>query len=615
MARRRRMGLPAPLWIGRESRTRRKRRSPIILSLALHSLLAALAVLFLSTANTRHERIDTVMAVQFLAPLPSIPEPKRPLKRLARKAQADPEAPQWQQMASPAPQTIELDASTIMHPADMHTPDALTQVDIVTTAAKARTDDRPLSSVRGLSTRPTPGQGVVTGIQRPEGQEGTHLSDSSGAAEVGLPGGLETGAGRRQSEALPRRMVSPFHNALATIGDSIASSNVSGVSDVLFVVDTSGSMADNIAAVAEHLFSLTDRLEEADIDYQLGVAAFRELDTGPKIELSGWTIDPQTMRTRMRALGVVGNERALDALVQTLQVTRFRPASDRVMVFVTDEPATTKWEASGATQEIRERVLAETTRDAIQVQVLGFDEKFQRDLASRSGGVFQVIPTSNRQRSQSPEPASPPLPQTALESEFRGIAGDMGRWAESTKDGMRDMDILLFIDVSGSMQGKLRAVMYGVSIFDSALGLGDQSAEYTLARFAIADGVTGSGVVGVNVSQPLADVVSIQRLLQYPAVGDEFLLDAMSESLPSPGRKGVPQASIIITDEPPSGETATGGEVAAAMRDSGMRFYAFLPWPPPTGDLPLDTIHKAVTASGGQVFQMPDAHYERQRNR
>ncbi len=60
MARRRRMGLPAPLWIGRESRTRRKRRSPIILSLALHSLLAALAVLFLSTANTRHERIDTV---------------------------------------------------------------------------------------------------------------------------------------------------------------------------------------------------------------------------------------------------------------------------------------------------------------------------------------------------------------------------------------------------------------------------------------------------------------------------------------------------------------------------------------------------------------------------
>ncbi|MAF09768.1 hypothetical protein CMK11_04890 [Candidatus Poribacteria bacterium] len=617
MARRsRRKGLPAPLWVGRGSRARRKRRSPIVLSLVIHILLAALVLFALSTATTRHQTIDTAMAVQFVAPLRKEPKPDRPLKRLVRSAQASPTSPDWQQVASPTPQTIEFADRPVINPAGPKAPEIATDVTLVSTNAQARTDDRPLSAVRSLSSRPTAGQGAVTGIQRPQGREGRNLTNSSGAAEVGLPGGVGTGVGRGAGDGSGTGMGSPFRDALARIGDNIASGNVSGKVDVLFVVDTSGSMADNIAAVADHLFSMTDRIEQDDIDYQLGVAAFRELGTGAKLELSGWSVDPQTLRTRMRGLGVVGNERALDALVQTLQVTRFRPDADKAMVFVTDEPATTKWEAPDAAQEMRDRVLTETTRDAIRVQVLGFGEAFQRELAERSGGVFQVIPASNRGRSAGPRGDSGVLlAATALDTDFRAIAGEVRRWANPDSSARRELDVVLYVDVSHSMQGRLRAVMHGLSMFDRALDLGGLDAAYTLVRFAKADGVTGSGVVGTDVSHPLIEVASIQRQLQYPAVGDEFLLDAIVEGLSAPLRKAASRVSIIITDEPPSGENTTADDVVSAMRDSGMRFYGFLPWPASgtRGDPPLHALHKAVSESGGKVFAMPDAHSERQR--
>ena len=189
MARRRRMGLPPPQWIGHGSRSRRKRRAPIMLALLIHSLLGAVVVIVLSTARTLYQTVDVAMSVEFVAPLDERPKPTRRLKRLVRSAQASPASPDWQRMASQVPQAMQLATSTILDPADPYTPDMSTRVDLVTTAAKARTDDRSLVLVRSLSSKPTPGQGAVAGIQRPQGQGGRHPSDSSGAAEVGLEKG------------------------------------------------------------------------------------------------------------------------------------------------------------------------------------------------------------------------------------------------------------------------------------------------------------------------------------------------------------------------------------------------------------------------------------------
>lgn len=612
MARRRRArGLPAAGWVGRGSRVRRKRRSPFVLSLLIHGILAAVVVFALSTATSRNEPIDPSMAVEFVAPLRDELRPDRPLKRVARLTQAAPEAPDWQQVASRTLQTIEFSARSILRAADPVAPDIATDV-VVTTNARTRTDDRRLSSVRSLSSKPVGGQGVVTGVNRPKGVEGRNIADSSGASPLGLPG---SGSG----QSLEATTASPqFRDALARIGSNIAASNITGKVDIVLVIDTSGSMGDNIGAVADYLFAVTDLLEQADVDYRLGLAAFRQLSTGSTLDISGWTVDAQTLRTRMRSLGIVGDESALDALAQTLNQTRFRADADRSMILVTDEPATTRWSSGGASDALRARVLRDATRAGVRVEVLGYGEGFQLDLAKQTGGLFQVIPSADREsRRAAGEPVARPLAANALEGGFRDIAGDVRRWVNlDGGDVTRVLDVVLFVDVSRSMQGRLRAAMQGVSIFDSALRVSGVEPAYALARFGAADGVSGASVAGVDISYPHTDVPSMQRLLQRPAIGTEYLWDAIGPGLSKPLRQNVPRVSIIVTDEPPSGANVTPDEAVQTMRDSGMRFYAFLPWPPSgtRGDPPLHALHETVRASGGKVFAMPNAHYERRRD-
>jgi Mg-chelatase subunit ChlD len=611
--RRRGPGLPAPLWVGRASRARRKRRAPIVVSIVIHTLVALMALFVLSTATTRHQKVDLAMAIEFVSPLRDEPEVSRPLKRLVRLAQASPTSPDWEQRSSPIPQTIEYSDRPILNPANPEAPKISTDVDVVTTAAKTRADAEPLSTMRSLSSKPTPGHGALTGVVRPRGAGGRNVADSSGAVAVGLPGGAGTGEGQGRGDGTGTAMGSPFQDALARIGENLAASNITGKVDVLFVIDTSGSMADNIRAVAGHLFDMTDRLDAEDIEYQLGVAAFRELGSGAKVELSGWSIDPQTLRTRMESLGVVGNERALDALIQTLQLTRFRADADKAMVFVTDEPATTKWGAKEAAQQMRDRVLSETMAGAIRVQVLGVGEAFQKNLAAKTGGLFQTIPRNRRVRlTERREPTAVILPPRAFDTEFRGIAGDVRRWANpSGGPDSRPIDVLLLIDVSGSMQGRLRASLYGLGVLESALTLGGLEPAYTVVRFAKARGVTGSGVRGVDVGTPVTSVDSIQRILQYPAVGDERLLDAIAAGLASPSRQGVPRIAVIITDEPPSGDSTDIDAVVQMMGATTVRFYALMPQTGVGGDPALRALTAAVDATGGETFVMPEAHHER----
>ena len=614
MTRRRRgTGLPVPLWVGRGSRARRKRRSPIVLSVTIHTLLALVALFALTTATTRHGEVDLAMAVEFVEPLPEEEKPQRQLKRLVRVAQASPVAPDWTRASSPVRQTIQLSDRPILDPANPVAPVISTEVEVVSTAARTRTDSQALAPVRSLSSKPTPGQGAVTGVVRPRGSGGRNVADSTGAAAVGLPGGTGTGDGEGQGDGEGTAMGSPFRDALGRIGDNLATGNVTGKVDVLFVIDTSGSMADNIRAVADHLFQLTDRLDEQDIEYQLGVAAFRELGTGAKVELSGWSLDPQTLRTNLAALGVVGNERALDALVQTLQLTRFRADADKAMVFVTDEPATTKWEAEGAATQLRERILSETMSGAIRVEVLGVGEAFQKALAANTGGLFQPIPRARRVRlSETDGPEAVILSEKTFDADFRTIAGDVRRWANPDGGtGARSLDVLLIIDVSESMQGRLRASLYGLSVFESALTLGGFEPVYTVVIFATARGVTGSGVNGADVGTPVTSIDSIQPMLQYPAVGDERLLDAIAEGLAAPTRKGTPQIAIVITDEPPSGGTTDLDSAVGLMGASHARFYGFLPLAGAGADPSLRAMDDAITASGGRTFAMPDGHQKR----
>ena len=63
--------------------------------------------------------------------------------------------------------------------------------------------------------------------------------------------------------------------ALNKIAKHIIASKRTNLVDIVFVIDGSGSMKNDVDAVREHLNSMTDMFDDAGIDFTIGIVAFR----------------------------------------------------------------------------------------------------------------------------------------------------------------------------------------------------------------------------------------------------------------------------------------------------------------------------------------------------
>ena len=61
---------------------------------------------------------------------------------------------------------------------------------------------------------------------------------------------------------------------MRNLASEILATSDGGPIDVVFVIDTSGSMSDNIKAVANHVIEMVDVYESSGIDYALGLTEF-----------------------------------------------------------------------------------------------------------------------------------------------------------------------------------------------------------------------------------------------------------------------------------------------------------------------------------------------------
>ena len=108
--------------------------------------------------------------------------------------------------------------------------------------------------------------------------------------------------------------------ALTKVGQHIVTNRSTDVVDIVFVVDGSGSMKNDVDAVREHLNNMTDLFDSAGIDFTIGVVAFR---TGTGYGLLGldFEVIPQTrsisqIKKVLSQLKFRGDEKGLDALIR-----------------------------------------------------------------------------------------------------------------------------------------------------------------------------------------------------------------------------------------------------------------------------------------------------------
>ena len=175
--------------------------------------------------------------------------------------------------------------------------------------------------------------------------------------------------------------------ALTKVGKHIVANRSTDLVDVVFVVDGSGSMKNDVDAVREHLNTMTDLFDSAGIDFTIGVVAFRS-GTGYGLLGLDFEVIPQTrsisqIKKVLAQLRFRGDEKGLDALIRAADEVVFRHGAEIHFIFVTDEYV------SGAYSSIDVMMKMKTAK--IKVDVIGRDEPFQKFIAKSTGGLWLPI--------------------------------------------------------------------------------------------------------------------------------------------------------------------------------------------------------------------------------
>lgn len=185
----------------------------------------------------------------------------------------------------------------------------------------------------------------------------------------------------------------PLARALQEIAQHVVNTRSSRKADIVFIIDTSASMQNDIDAVAKYLNRMLDKFQKADLDFTLGVVRFHHSMVyewlGMDITISPQTSDVEEIRRILKSIKVSGGERALDALMKAISEVKFRPGADRHFILVTDEYVK-------GTYQVQD-VLRAAKRSKITIDVMGRDEPFQRTIAKLTGGIWTSIKKIRRQ--------------------------------------------------------------------------------------------------------------------------------------------------------------------------------------------------------------------------
>ncbi len=181
-------------------------------------------------------------------------------------------------------------------------------------------------------------------------------------------------------------MMTPADLALTKIADHIIRTTSQKL-DLVFIVDASQSMKNDIESVRLHLTRMTDQFAQKEMDFTIGVIAFRN---NRGFSVIGWdfeiTAQTKSVKKIEKVLGRIkcrGSEKAKDALVQAANQVKFRAQACRRFILLTDEYA------SG--QASTRKVIEILQQNQISVDILGRDDHFQRAVSQQSNGIWLPI--------------------------------------------------------------------------------------------------------------------------------------------------------------------------------------------------------------------------------
>ena len=202
------------------------------------------------------------------------------------------------------------------------------------------------------------------------------------AEKIGGNGTVQIGGIFENKPSLPNIQ---FNDVMRGLASEILATSDGGPIDVVFVIDASGSMSDNIEAVANHVIQMVDVYQSSGVDYALGLTEFYA-PVRNVIKVIQLTKNLSKYKENINAIMSRRGENALDAIEKTVRKMQFRPTSKKHLILVTDEPFTSM---QGKTVY---DAIALCNEFGIYVNVLGLPSKEHQLLAARTQGSWYAIP-------------------------------------------------------------------------------------------------------------------------------------------------------------------------------------------------------------------------------
>jgi hypothetical protein len=159
--------------------------------------------------------------------------------------------------------------------------------------------------------------------------------------------------------------------------------------DLVFVIDTTGSMSDKIEGLLATCQRFVDELGKLALSHRIAVVAFGDLTVpGDDIATFGFTDDVERVKTTLKKVpryggGSNAGESSLEAMDKALALP-FRPNVVKAVVLITDEPALQhQFSAADITQRL--------AHGEILTFVVSPPKDYFRQMARHTGGTWYKV--------------------------------------------------------------------------------------------------------------------------------------------------------------------------------------------------------------------------------
>ena len=227
------------------------------------------------------------------------------------------------------------------------------------------------------------GSGASPGIEAPKIHYGSERGDALSAGGVGNSWGGSGSSGGANLGGV-------FVYMMQDIARTLAAATTTQKVDVVFVLDETASMADNIRGIRAYVDFLFEAMEREGRDTTFGLVTFRD-----KTKTYGRTDDLGTFKNWLAKIGVSGGgdlaEAGLDGLMLAVNASKFRKGAQRFIVFASDGPFHDA-DYDGRSAYSLDEVIETLQNEQVRVDVIGIDYLPVQQIALATGGTWRAIP-------------------------------------------------------------------------------------------------------------------------------------------------------------------------------------------------------------------------------